>query len=273
VASLAAHATFAVLALRPHHPVTPSAEVAPVTEPLPRPDDRGLLGSTFEIPAPENESPSQVEPAGGGGSSNAGEAAGAPPGETPKPESDSPEKPAKPRAPAGKSGSGKEGGEAAAAKPAGTADGTGEGTGPAVYGAAGDRSAVDLATAITRGFPQAASADPSWASAPMGPAGDVTLTLTLDESGKLVGSDVSPGASAPLAAGIRRTLALVGGRAFTSRGKVTRLHLVATVSPDTVHDGLHGDVFAIGGSYTGSEGQAFFALAIGRRVDLKVRPR
>lgn len=246
-----------------------------MTEPLAPPDDRGLLGSTFEIPAPENEAPSEVEPAGGGGSSAAGEAVGAPPGASPKPESETPEKPNKPLAPspAGKSGSGKEGGEAAAAKPPGSAEGTGEGTGPAVYGAAGDRSAVDLATAITRGFPQAASGDPSWASAPMGPAGEVTITLTLDESGKLVGTEVSPGASAPLAAGIRRTLALVGGRAFTSRGKVTRLHLVATVSPDTVHDGLHGDVFAIGGSYTGSEGQAFFALAIGRRVDLKVRPR
>jgi hypothetical protein len=43
------------------------------------------------------------------------------------------------------------------------------------------------------------------------------------------------------------------------------------VSPDEMHDGLHGEVFAIGGSFDATQGSAFFALAIGRRIDLQVR--
>src|SRR4029079_13852649 len=42
---------------------------------------------------------------------------------------------------------------------------------PVRFGAVGERGAVDLATAFTRGFPQAASADPIWARAPFGPTG------------------------------------------------------------------------------------------------------
>ncbi|MEO6419365.1 MAG: hypothetical protein ABIP39_08175, partial [Polyangiaceae bacterium] len=57
---------------------------------------------------------------------------------------------------------------------------------------------------------------------------------------------------------------------FTARAAVTVLHVGATVSPDVVHDGLHGDVFAIGGSFEGRQGNAFFALAAGRRIDLVV---
>ncbi len=222
---------------------------------------RNLLGDSFELPAPDPEPQEPPAPAEAPAPQAAAPAAA--PGAKTQP-ADGYRRPAAPAgAPSAATGAGA----------GGTSPAPVEGAGASLYGAAGDRSAVDLATAITRGFPQAASADPVWASAPMGDAGAVDLLLTLDESGKLVDSQVGPGAPAPLAAGIRRTLALVGGRAFTSRGKVTRLHLVATISPDTVHDGLHGDVFAIGGSYVGGEGQAFFALAIGRRVDLKVRPR
>ena len=226
-------------------------------------DPRGLAGQSFEVPALEA---TDDEPAAGSSEAQSAPPASGPAGVSAR--SDDGFKPKAQASPAGKPGREK--------PPATHADAPGtdsNGAGTALYGAAGDRSAVDLATAITRGFPQAASADPAWAQAPMGPAGDVTVVLTLDDGGKLVASDVGAGASAALQSGIRRTLALVGGRAFTSRGKVTRLRLVATVSPDTVHDGLHGDVFAIGGSYTGNEGQAFFALAIGRRIDLKVSPR
>jgi hypothetical protein len=72
---------------------------------------------------------------------------------------------------------------------------------------------------------------------------------------------------------IRRTLALIKGRTFVAKGKITKLSLAAKVSADAVHDGLHGDVFAIGGSFAGGEGNAFFALAIGRRIDVRVRLR
>ncbi len=254
--SLSAHAATALALLLPRRPH--------VREEIPVPvDPRGLAGQSFEVPA--LEATADEEPTAG----SSGPQATVPTG--PAGHSARLEEGYKPKAQASPAGKPAREKPTAAHTDAPGTDSNGVGT--ALYGAAGDRSAVDLATALTRGFPQAASADPAWAQAPMGPAGDVTVVLTLDDTGKLVGSDVGAGASPALQSGIRRTLALVGGRAFTSRGKVTRLRLVATVSPDTVHDGLHGDVFAIGGSYTGNEGQAFFALAIGRRIDLKVSPR
>jgi hypothetical protein len=158
-------------------------------------------------------------------------------------------------------------------RPAEPGDGESAGDAPGQYGAVGERSAADLATAFTRGFPQAASADPMWRSAPLGGAGDADVLLTLDDSGHIVDSRVLGAPSAALTSAIRRTLALIGSRAFVARGKVTRLHLVATVTADEVHDGLHGDVFAIGGSFAGGEGSAFFALAVGRRIDVRVRAR
>lgn len=244
----------------------PAAHVQAPTEESAPPEPRGLEGDSFEIPAPNAEA-DDLPQAPNGASPRAPEppSPNGPPARAahaPSAEGDAPRKP-----------EGGHPGARDAPRPAGSAEGGEGGEGPAVYGAAGDRSAVDLATAVTRGFPQAASADPQWATVPIGPGGEATLVLTLDETGKLQASEVTGSPSPALAEGIRRTLALVRGRSFTARGRVTKLHLVATISPDTVHDGLHGDVFAIGGSYTGNEGQAFFALAIGRRVDLRVRPR
>lgn len=144
---------------------------------------------------------------------------------------------------------------------------------PSTFGAVGERGAVDLATSFTRAFPQAASADPQWVHVPFGPAGSADLTLTLDDSGKLVSTTISPGTPAALRTGISRTVALIRGRAFVSAGARTKLRVTATVSPDQVHDGLHGDVFALGGSFTGGQGNAFFALAIGRRIDVRITSR
>ncbi len=142
----------------------------------------------------------------------------------------------------------------------------------ATFGAMGDRSAAPLAAAFTRGFPQAASADPSWVAAPFGSAGSVDVDLTLDERGSLVSVRRVGGNPGPaLAEGLRRTVALIRARAFFATGPVTHLRVSVTVSPDEVHDGLHGDVFAIGGGFEAGEGSAFFALAVGRRVDIRVR--
>jgi hypothetical protein len=149
--------------------------------------------------------------------------------------------------------------------------GSGESTAGTAFGASGDRASVDLATAFTRGFPQAASADPAWAAAPYGPAGEATVVLEIDASGALVSSRVEGSPGPALRAGITRTVALIGARAFTASRPVTRLHVTASVSADQIHDGLHGEVFAIGGSFAKAEGSAFFALAIGRRVDLRVK--
>ena len=151
-----------------------------------------------------------------------------------------------------------------------TLPGKGEGGEAGLFGAVGERGAVDLATAFTRQFPQAASADPVWATIGFGSAGEADATLVVDAAGKLVGTTVSSGAPAALKNGVLRTVGLLGGRPFTAQGARTRLHVRATVSHDQVHDGLHGDVFAIGGSFSRTEGSAFFALAIGRRVDFRV---
>jgi hypothetical protein len=135
----------------------------------------------------------------------------------------------------------------------------------------GERASVDLATAFTRGFPQAASGDPAWATAPFGPAGEATVVLEIDEQGALIGSRIEGAPGPALRAGISRTLVLIGARAFTADRRVTRLHVVGVVARDEIHDGLHGDVFAVGGSFDRGVGSAFFALAIGRRVDVRVR--
>lgn len=251
--SLGAHVVIAGALL--HRRAAPPADLP--SDPAP-----ALAGETFELPAPE----SVIAPL-----QNASPAPEVDGVESPSADGDAPARPT-PKTPKGKAAKL----ASKAGRPSGghTASAEGETGGtaaPALYGAVGDRSAADIATAFVRGFPQAASADPAWRSATLGSAGDVELVLTIDEAGHFVGSQVIGAPSPALASGIHRTVALIKGRAFTARGKTTRLHLTATVASDAVHDGLHGDVFAIGGSFAGTEGNAFFALAIGRRIDVRVR--
>lgn len=136
----------------------------------------------------------------------------------------------------------------------------------ALFGALGDRGSVDLATAFGRGFSQAASADPTWLGAPLGDAGHVEVTLEIDATGRLVRASVGPGATPPLARGLRRAVALVEGRSFTSPSAVVVLRIAARVSPDTVHD--H---FEIGVADDG-RGAHFVRPETHRRVDLDVGP-
>jgi hypothetical protein len=145
---------------------------------------------------------------------------------------------------------------------------------PPVFGAVGVRYATDLATTFTRGFPQAASDAAIWRDSPFGPAGTATVMLTIDDAGHLTSSGIAGSPSPALRRGIERTLVLLGGRTFTARGAVTKLRVTARVSPNDVHDGLHGDVFALsGGSFAGDVGTAFFALpgSAARRVDVELR--
>ncbi len=146
----------------------------------------------------------------------------------------------------------------------------------ALFGAVGERSAVDLATSFTRAFPQAASADPIWPTVAFGSAGAAEVSLLLDDEGHLVEHTVSGSPSLALRRSIEHTIGLLGARPFTSRGNVTRLRITAHVSRNDVHDGLHGDFFALsGGSFTGDVGTAFFALPApsggGRRVDVELK--
>lgn len=147
---------------------------------------------------------------------------------------------------------------------------------PALFGAVGVRYATDLATTFTRAFPQAASADGIWNRASLGSAGTADVTLVLDEGGHLASHTISGAPSPALRRGIERTLLLMGPRSFTARGATTRLRVTARVTSDVVHDGLHGDVFALsGGSFSGDLGTAFFALpgagGPGRRIDVELR--
>lgn len=146
----------------------------------------------------------------------------------------------------------------------------------AVFGAAGVRFASDLATTFTRAFPQAASAEPLWTSIALGEAGTADVLLTIDDEGRLAASSIVGAPSVALHRSIERTLVLLAPRTFTAHAPLTKLRVRANVARDDVHDGLHGDVFALsGGSFSGEVGNAFFALpsatGSGRRVDVTVR--
>jgi hypothetical protein len=150
-------------------------------------------------------------------------------------------------------------------------------TGPeATFGAVGVRYATDLATTFTRAFPQAASADAVWTTAPFGKAGAAEVAIAIDQDGRISATAIAGSPSPALRRGIERTLAVLEPRAFTSGTSSIRLRVAARVAPDEVHDGLHGDVFALsGGSFSGDLGTAFFALpglaGPGRRVDVEIR--
>lgn len=145
---------------------------------------------------------------------------------------------------------------------------------PARFGAVGERSAVDLATAFTRGFPQAASGDPVWLKAGFGSAGSAEVVLTLDATGHLTDVEVRGTPSSALRQAIAGTVALVRARAFTAKASVTRLRIVGSVSADAIRNETRGnDVYAIGGSFSGHAGSAFFSLSVGRRIDVTITER
>lgn len=242
--SLAAHiGVFGVVAVR-HDAVPSSEEVAPAP-PV-------LTGDTLDVPG--------LEPAAVAEEATEREVDLDTATAAREPEGDVPAKPTRPRRPK----TVVKGGVSSAAE--GSA-GDGE---PARFGAVGERGSVDLATAFTRGFPQAASADPIWARAPMGSTGTIEVVLALDATGHLTSATLEPGGTPALRQALSKTVALVRGRTFTARREVTRLRVTGSVSPDAVRNGAFGDVFAIGGSFSGRSGSAFFSLAVGRRIDVTI---
>lgn len=249
--SVAAHAAIAgVLLAAGREPSSPG-------DPAP-----ALAGETFELPAPETTE----TPLANASPSDDDDGPASPPAQADAPLRQSP--PQRGRRAARSSHAGRPSAGRAAGEGAEEAGATATGL---TYGAASDRSASDLLTAITHGFAQGASADPAWRSAPLGSAGEATLVLKIDASGHLISEQILGAPSPALASGIRRTLALVRGRPFVARGEVTRLRLSATVSSDSVHDAAGEAVFAIGRSVAAGEGHGWFALSIGRRIDLRVR--
>jgi hypothetical protein len=252
--SLLTHGAVAAYVFAPHRASPPALDRDPPPQ---------NAGETFELPAPETAD-TPLANAAPSPDTNAESA----PVEFP----DAPARPTPPSKAKLAARPSHQGRPSAGHAPPGQADGApGSSGAAALFGAVGDRSATDLARAFTRDFPQAASGDPIWRSAPLGAAGEATLVMTLDDSGHIADVQIVGNASAPLVQGIRRAMTLIKGRPFVARSKVTKLRVTASVSADTVHDGLHGDVFAIGGSFAEGEGSAFFALNIGRRIDLRVR--
>ncbi len=249
-ASLAAHVAVVVRLMTPAVPAELPRQTAPSGE---------LVGETFDLPTPdvfEAIRPQELATVDvtRTSSQRLSTLLGSPPQDSTAP-SDQPPSAVAPQRPSRRA--------------TGRADGPGrvEATSAAaMYGAVGERSAIELVRAFTRGFPQAASGDPAWRTVAFGPAGDATVVLTLDESGHLVDTQILGAATSALEQGIRRTFSILGSRPFVARRKVTKLHLSARVIPNSVPDGLHGDVFAIGAG----DDSAFFALRGGRRIELRV---
>jgi hypothetical protein len=254
--SLAAHIGAVALVLGP---AAPHAE--PGETPLPAPR---LAGDTFELPAPamidlphDRASPPSAEAteprseATEDATETPDEATG---GTEPRPRRAS-ARPAPPRRPADATP-----GEEGAARAA-----TGE---EALYGAVGERGAVELAGAYARAFTQTASADPAWQKAPLGSAGEAVVALTIDERGRITNEAVKGAPGPALSSSIQRTLALVRGRTFVARGKVTTIRISATVTQGAPgDDGLENDRFGI----AVHGGKASFVLPIGRRIQVRVR--
>jgi hypothetical protein len=133
---------------------------------------------------------------------------------------------------------------------------------PAMYGAVGDRAASDLVVTFKRAFPQAGSSDPTWNQVPVGFFAEGDVTFILSESGALTHARVSPAAAPAFRAAITRTVALIKGRSFTSRGAETRLHMRVHVS-DTLTN--HG-AFTI-------DAAGSFELPSGRHVAVTIAER
>lgn len=217
-----------------------------------------IAGDTFELPAPEttetplaNAAPSVDEGA---------EVAEAHPGDAPRETT-----PARQAHPAPRSSH--EGRPSAGRAASGTGEPASAGSPAGLYGAVGERGAQDLESAFTRGFTQTASADPAWATAPLGPAGEADLAITIDETGHIVDVTVKGNPSAALRSSIRRSVDFVRGRTFVAHGKTTKLKLVARVTAGSGDDGLENDRFGL----SVRNKKASFVLPIGRRIELDVR--
>lgn len=224
-------------------PPPPSAHEHEEAEPI-------IAGDTFELPAPALGDPSS-DPAPEPADEPTPDAPSEPSRRTAEVPSPSRSHRASKPAPAPRDG-------------AETDDDRGEGT---RYGAVGERSATDLATTFARAFTQTASEDPEWQKAPIGPAGEAVVKLTIDASGRIVDVAVEGTPSAALRSSIRRTMPLVKERLFTARQKTTRIHLIASVSTGEGDDGLESGRYGI----AVHGGRASFVLPIGRRIQLRVR--
>jgi len=237
--SLTAHGAVAAAVFWPRR--APATE-QPKADPAP-----AFAGETFELPAPEttddplaNASPSPETTA----APSDMEIADAP-------MHPSPHSKAHPAARASREGR-PSGGRAEGAKESVSG---GTGSTPGAYGAVGDHSAQDLRLAFLRAFSLTASANRAWSNAPVGPLGEVTITITLDDSGHVTDWTIRGTPTPLLRQGLESTMQLVKSRPFTSQGRVTRLHFAAEI-----RDG--------GGGVFGVDATGSFSLPVGHTVSL-----
>lgn len=131
-----------------------------------------------------------------------------------------------------------------------------------------------FAKAFTRALPAANTGDPIWSELPLGPAGSVRVSVTVDADGTIGDSKVLDEPQKPpshLARLVERTLILLrGGRfALTNGGTGTEtLRLDVTLSERPMANGP----LALGfeAPAPGNPGRAYFQLATGRFVEAKV---
>jgi hypothetical protein len=149
---------------------------------------------------------------------------------------------------------------------------------PARFGAVGDRSATDVLLTFRRAYTQVASADTDWTTVPFGDAGSADVTLGIDEEGKLVRAELGPGGNAIMRRDVERTFALIRGRAFVATAPEIHVRVSAKVNPPFDHEADHGGLvevgqnrFAIGGVGNDEDTTTFFALSIGRQIDIRVK--
>jgi outer membrane biosynthesis protein TonB len=151
----------------------------------------------------------------------------------------------------------------------------------ATYGAAGQAAMErSLAKAFTRAIPAAISRDPIWSELELGPAGSTKIEITIDEEGKIASVEPEWVPPKQLKNLLDRTQILLrSGRFALSRGEgagTETLELEATISvrPDKVDETANPrDTVQLGFEPPSSEkaGRAFFILASGRQVEIRVK--
>ncbi len=270
---------------RPEPPVEqdePEADgppAAPIAAPLPQPAPASSPPPAAADPDPEE--PVEPEPMA---------APDPPPAPSPDPPAEpapSAAAPAEPASPA-QPGDESEGDDAHAATGRGASPSEDEGSGTAAagdgkgrtYGAAGaGRGIRILAPAFTRAIPAAVSADLTWSRLPVGVAGRLAITVTLDDEGKITAVAIPDEAVDPLRALVDRTMALLraGRFALSPSGGAgeQRLDIEVELSQRAPIEHGHGkptDALELGHRAPTSTqpGKAFFTLASGRHFEARI---
>ena len=147
---------------------------------------------------------------------------------------------------------------------------------PGTFGAVGPTKLRDLRRAFARAVGPACQADPAWSRLAVGDAGQLDVTVFLDDAGHV--REVTPLGLHPPAILLelaQRTTAMLHGSTFALRaGKVTagrhvlRLHARLDTSPD---QGVRGGLAEVGFGEEGSLAYGTFTQSSGRRVKVTVQ--